>query len=215
MSETLRFYIIKSTVANAFSTNQGIIFVTTGLIAQVENEAQLAFILAHEIVHYTEKHNYEQFKKREAILTHAGRKSTVSVEEKLKSLYKYSKNNETEADEKGMEGFEKRSIIQYSAISAFDVLLYSYLPFDMIEWQPSVFETEYYKFPLEYYSAKLDEISADPDEDDEIHTHPNIGKRKTNIINVLDSKSADSTGKSYFLVSKQEFMKWAVKNCKI
>jgi predicted Zn-dependent protease len=63
LREELRFYILKSTVANAFSTNQGIIFITSGLIAQVENEAQLAFIMAHEIVHYTEKHNYEAFKK--------------------------------------------------------------------------------------------------------------------------------------------------------
>jgi len=207
LSEKLRFYIVKSTVANAFSTNQGIIFVTTGLIAQVENEAQLAFILAHEIIHYTEKHNYEAFKKREAILTHAGRKSTVSVEEKLKSLYKYSKNNETEADEKGMIMFLKTKYNPYSAVAAFDVLLYSYLPFDMIEWKPSVFETEYYKFPEELTEKKLTEISADPDEDDSKQSHPNMGKRKANIINVLEEKSADSAGKSLYIVSKLEFLR--------
>lgn len=207
LRKELRFYILKSTVANAFSTNQGIIFITSGLIAQVENEAQLAFIMAHEIVHYTEKHNYEAFKKREAILKGAGRNSTVTIEEKLRSLYKYSKNNETEADEKGMELFLKTDYNPYAAVSGFDVLLYSYLPYDMIEWKPSIFETEYYKFPENYTSDKLDEISADENEDDDNLTHPNVGKRKTNISSVLDSKSADSTGKSLYVVSKSDFIK--------
>lgn len=207
LREELRFYILKSTVANAFSTNQGIIFITTGLIAQVENEAQLAFIIAHEIVHYTEKHNFEQFKKREAILKGAGRNSTVTIEERLRSLYKYSKNHETEADEKGTEMFLKTNYNPYAAVSAFDVLLYSYLPYDMIEWKPSIFETEYYKFPENYTSDKLDEISADENEDDSKQTHPNVGKRKTNIISLLETKGVDSTGKSLYLVSKEEFLK--------
>src|SRR5690606_12160884 len=57
----LRFYTIKSNVANAFSTDQGIVFVTTGLIAQLTDEAELAFVLAHEISHYTEKHVVQTF----------------------------------------------------------------------------------------------------------------------------------------------------------
>jgi Zn-dependent protease with chaperone function len=36
----LRFYIIKSNEVNAYSTDQGIIFFTTGLLAQLEYEAQ-------------------------------------------------------------------------------------------------------------------------------------------------------------------------------
>ena len=57
----LRFYTIKSTESNAFSTDQGIVFVTTGLISQLTNEAQLALVLAHEISHYTEKHVVASF----------------------------------------------------------------------------------------------------------------------------------------------------------
>jgi hypothetical protein len=207
LREELRFYILKSTVANAFSTNQGIIFITSGLIAQVENEAQLAYIMAHEIIHYTKKHNYEQFKKREAILKKIGRGSTVTIEEKLRSLYKYSKNNESEADEKGMELFMKTKYNPYAALTGFDVLLYSYLPYDMIEWNPSLFENEYYKFPESYTSTKLDEISADENEDDDKHTHPNVGTRKNNISNYLDENNADSVGKSNYLVSQSEFIK--------
>ena len=58
----IRFYTLKTNVVNAFSTNQGIIFVSQGLVAQVKNEAQLAFVLAHEIAHYIEKHVIIGFK---------------------------------------------------------------------------------------------------------------------------------------------------------
>ena len=57
----LRIYTIKSNETNAFSTDQGIIFVTTGLMSQITCEAQLAFVLAHEIAHYQKKHVLETF----------------------------------------------------------------------------------------------------------------------------------------------------------
>src|SRR5690606_14300479 len=54
--DELRFYVLKSNNVNAFSTDQGIIVFTTGLLAQLENEAQLAYIIAHEVSHYTAHH---------------------------------------------------------------------------------------------------------------------------------------------------------------
>ncbi len=57
----LRFYTLKSNETNALSTDQGIIFVTTGLISQLTSEAQLAYVLAHEIAHYTENHVIDKF----------------------------------------------------------------------------------------------------------------------------------------------------------
>ncbi len=53
-----RIYIVNSNDVNAFATDQGIIFVTLGLLANVETEAQLAFILAHEISHIEEDHGF-------------------------------------------------------------------------------------------------------------------------------------------------------------
>lgn len=205
LRKELRFYIIKSTVSNAYSTNQGIIFVTSGLIAQVENEAQLAFIIAHEIVHYTQKHNYEQFKKKETVLRRAGRTTSLGIEQKLKSLYKYSKEHETEADSKGLELFMKSAYNPYAALSSMDVLLYSYLPFDVIEWKPVDFETEYYKFPEKYLSKKLDPISANEDENDSKSTHPNMLKRKNSLMNRLKADGGDTSNKKWNLISETEF----------
>ena len=60
----LRFYTVKSASVNAFATGQGMIFVNLGLVAQVENEAQLAFVIGHEIIHYYRKHTWEEMSRK-------------------------------------------------------------------------------------------------------------------------------------------------------
>lgn len=51
-----RLQIMVSDMPNAFAVPGGDIYVTTGLFDVVENEAQLAFILAHEIGHHHHRH---------------------------------------------------------------------------------------------------------------------------------------------------------------
>jgi beta-barrel assembly-enhancing protease len=50
----IRVYAVRSAIVNSFTTDNGIILVNLGLIAQLENESQLAFILCHELAHFTE-----------------------------------------------------------------------------------------------------------------------------------------------------------------
>lgn len=51
-----RFAILNTDIINAFAAPGGYVFVTKGTLAMIENEAQLAGVLAHEIAHITEKH---------------------------------------------------------------------------------------------------------------------------------------------------------------
>jgi beta-barrel assembly-enhancing protease len=51
-----RFSIIRSTAINAFATPGGYVYVNQGLINLVENESQLAGVLAHEIAHVNGRH---------------------------------------------------------------------------------------------------------------------------------------------------------------
>ncbi len=57
----IRFYVAKDYAANAFTTPEGIIFINLGLIARLASEAQLAYIISHEITHYVKKHSINQF----------------------------------------------------------------------------------------------------------------------------------------------------------
>jgi hypothetical protein len=50
------FAVLDSDAANAFSAPGGYVFITRGMLKTLENEAQLAGVLAHEIGHVTGKH---------------------------------------------------------------------------------------------------------------------------------------------------------------
>ena len=59
--DKIEFYVSKSSELNATSWQTGTIIVNIGLLSQLENEAQLAFVLAHEIAHFKNQHPYKQY----------------------------------------------------------------------------------------------------------------------------------------------------------
>ncbi len=52
-----RFAVIDDASANAWAAPDGYVFVTTGMLADVASEAELAGILAHEIEHVVQRHH--------------------------------------------------------------------------------------------------------------------------------------------------------------
>lgn len=57
----IRFYVLDNPLYNAFSLPNGMIFINSGLLSQLDNEAQLAAILGHEITHIIYKHAKERY----------------------------------------------------------------------------------------------------------------------------------------------------------
>lgn len=54
-----RFGLFRDSLPNAFALPNGSIYVSLGLVAQLENEAQLAAVLAHEVTHVTRYHYFK------------------------------------------------------------------------------------------------------------------------------------------------------------
>lgn len=57
-----RFRILREPSVNAFALPNGSVYVHTGLLARMENESQLAAILAHEIIHVRNRHSYRSYR---------------------------------------------------------------------------------------------------------------------------------------------------------
>jgi predicted Zn-dependent protease len=56
------FHVARDPMANAFALPNGSIYINTGLLSLLENEDQLASVLAHEITHVTDRHSYLHFR---------------------------------------------------------------------------------------------------------------------------------------------------------
>ena len=56
------FGVLDTTAINAFATPGGYVFVTRGLLVRTRDEAELAGVLAHEIVHVTRRHHLNAMK---------------------------------------------------------------------------------------------------------------------------------------------------------
>jgi predicted Zn-dependent protease len=55
-SLTFKIMVIKDPHLNAFAFPNGVIYIHTGILARMDNEAQLAALLGHEIIHCTQRH---------------------------------------------------------------------------------------------------------------------------------------------------------------
>lgn len=66
---TFKFYVIEDESFNAFAYPDGSVFVHTGLLKSLTNEAQLAAVLSHEIAHVTHEHGSDKYKKEKKVGT--------------------------------------------------------------------------------------------------------------------------------------------------
>jgi hypothetical protein len=196
----IQLFVIKSPQVNAFSFDNGVILVNSGLISQLENESQLAFILCHELIHYLRHHSITAY----LDFVNVSKGGYSHSESRKEDMLKYSKDQEAEADTAGLQLFKATKYDYHAVHTAFDVLQYSYLPFDEQEFSRDFLEDKNLKFPAAYWLDKTAEIKAEDNYDDSKSTHPNIRKRVSNLEQKLDS-SLVNTGRKQFIVSEAEF----------
>jgi predicted Zn-dependent protease len=126
------FRVVDSPVVNAFALPGGYIYVTRGILAVCNSEAQIAGVLGHEIGHVTARHSARQITRSQLAQVGLGLGSifvegfspygqAASVGLQLLFL-KYSRGDETQADELGVRyasraGYDPREIpATYSAL---------------------------------------------------------------------------------------------------
>ncbi len=98
-----RFHVVASPVENAFALPGGQVFIYTGLLADIRSEAELAYILGHEMSHIDLRHAVELYQ-TEAAFEKAGAAPLAGIPELLRRFVArgYSKFQETEADAQGL-----------------------------------------------------------------------------------------------------------------
>ncbi len=102
-----RFQVVDSAQINAFATMGGFVYVTTGLLRTVDQEAELAGVLGHEIGHIAGRHAVSQMRERAVaagVATAAGldRNQAVNIGVELALSRPNSRRDEFEADGTGL-----------------------------------------------------------------------------------------------------------------
>ncbi len=211
VAKKIRVYILRSSAVNAVATNNGCILVSLGLLAQLDTEAQLAFVLAHEISHIEKQHSLDLFIKS-VTMDKKNRESSIEdfkqdkLDMKQFRKHAHSRENELEADTEGFRLFANTTYILESAIQVFEILKYANLPFDEIKFEKKFLETNGMTIPDTLFPAIVNPVKGqDDDVEDDKYTHPNLGKRKKAIYELMAKN--DNAGKQDFLISNSAFEK--------
>ena len=119
------FTIVDDAAVNAFAMPGGYIYVTRGLLAYLNSDAQLAGVLGHEIGHVTRRHTASQMTQQQlygagfalgSILSPTFQRYSGAAQQAMSLLFlKFSRTDESQADELGVEystkaGYDSREI---------------------------------------------------------------------------------------------------------
>ncbi|MGB8226605.1 MAG: M48 family metallopeptidase, partial [Sedimentisphaerales bacterium] len=115
---------------NAFALPGGYIYITTGLLKELNSEAQLASVLAHETAHVTARHIAQQITRDILIdtgLSVVGSQATSSamrvanIVRQLESM-SFTREQEKQADEVGLDYLVKAGYTPYGMIETMEIL---------------------------------------------------------------------------------------------
>ncbi|MCF6228360.1 MAG: M48 family metalloprotease [Planctomycetes bacterium] len=155
------FYIVNDSMLNAFALPGGHIFITRGMLLKLDNEAELAGLLGHEVMHVFGSHGSERMSSSAAMQIGVAVAGSFDESGTLAAIggtglgllgLKYSRDNESESDEYGMR-FAARA---------------GYNPEGIV----GVMEM-------------LDEASAGPSQPEFMSTHPNPANRVSTLTSQL------------------------------
>jgi predicted Zn-dependent protease len=123
-----QFRVLDSDVINAFAVPGGYVYFTRGILAHMNNEAQFAGVLGHEIGHITARHSVSQ--QTQGLLTQLGLMAAIIVSPEVAQFanelsqgaqlltLKFGRDDETQSDELGVlysskVGYDAREMAKF------------------------------------------------------------------------------------------------------
>jgi len=127
-----QFHVMDDPTVNAFALPGGFIYVTRGILAHFNSEAELVSVLGHEIGHVTARHSVEQMSRMQLAQLGLGVAMIASEDARqyaglasmgLQVLFlKFGRDDETQADELGFRYMHKASYDVHEMPGVFEML---------------------------------------------------------------------------------------------
>jgi len=178
------FHVVNDAAVNAFAIPGGFIYVTRGLMSSINNEAELAGVIGHEIAHVTHRHSVQQISKAQLAQFGLGIGSILSSDiakfgqiagAGLGLLFlKYGRDAENQADQSGF---------RYALGQSYDV-----------REIPNVFET----------LGRITDAGGAGRLPEWLATHPDPGNRMERIEKMIDTVRLDQRK---LIVDREDYLR--------
>lgn len=149
-----RFNVLNNSSPNAFALPGGFIAITRGLLLSLENEAQLAAVLGHEIGHVTARHSVQEMQRSSLLNAGAGLIGTLAADSGYGGLAnqiggltatllskRYSRDQEFEADHLGIDYLARSGYSVNGAVGLQQVFMNKLGEGSRSDWMTGLFQT--------------------------------------------------------------------------
>ena len=161
------FIPLEDESVNAFALPGGYVFITRGMLEKLENEGQLASVLAHEIVHIVARHSAEMISKEigfsiaMSVISQKASGTAATAADIGRQIIglKFSRADEIESDSGGLD---------YMVLAGYD-------PYQMVETM-KMLQNQNETRPIEFFS-----------------THPSPENRIEYITQAIQTRGYDSS----------------------
>ena len=119
------FIVLDTWGVNAFAAPGGYVHITKGALALIKSESELAGVLAHEIMHVTERHTLAEIRRRTGTEIAAKQLSSEAFNQVVSEGFNLVKNNlwgQPEEQEADRLGVELASNVGYAPVGLSDFL---------------------------------------------------------------------------------------------
>jgi len=202
-----KVYAFRSDAVNAMSYGEGTIAFTLGLLSRMETEAQIAYVLCHELAHYHSHHsdikmakfarlNYDKELKRQVkAISKSEYGQYTKFTQLMRSLHisitRHSREKEFEADSIALLFYLNTAYDSHAPIRTLEILDSA----DISLYRKNIdlkkyFDCENYRFKDQWlsYNPSTTWHASDTDSDS-LHTHPSCAKRIIALQRQLKSHS--------------------------
>lgn len=223
----VRLFFTRDWWPNASSLGEGTIVINAGLFIRLKNEAELAYVLCHELAHLYLDHsnqsikknvsniNSEEFKKEIRRLKRKEYGVNAEIENLLKRLAfnsrQHSREHETEADLQAMKFLRSTQFSMSGSITCLQMLdtvddsaFYGKLDISrLLNFKSYPFNEKWIKNESSIFGQMKEDASGlSQKERDSLRTHPDCNKRIAAILPLISGKKDNQ----FFLVDSSLFI---------
>ncbi|MCA6362738.1 MAG: hypothetical protein IM638_06845 [Bacteroidetes bacterium] len=194
LRQNLNVYLLRSSKPEIYTFYNGNMLVSTGILARTANEAQLAYLIAREIIVYRNIFDGRQITSTKLNF----QKDSLDLES---AVFTRSEEEESAADRQALKMYLEAGYDASEAITALKLLYNPEASFDDVPFDLSFFEHGDYVFPPSYHLKEL--VAGDTNSFNE-QTNLQLSRRITILKSLI--QQVEAPGNKFILQTEAEFI---------